>query len=75
MSINFFEYKVSNKYPPWPPKKKTIINTINPHSFCVAKKDKYFKEALLNSDIIVPDGIGIVLACRLVLGMKIDRIQ
>ena len=74
MSIIFFEYKVSNKYPPWPPIKKTIINTINPHSFCVAKRDKYFKEALLNSDILVPDGIGIVLACRLVLGVKIDRI-
>lgn len=41
---------------------RKIINTINPHSFYVADKDKDFKEALLKSDILLPDGIGIVYA-------------
>ena len=41
-----------------------VINTINPHSYCVAKRDLQFKEALLSSDILLPDGVGIVLAER-----------
>ena len=39
-----------------------IINTINPHSYCVALKDVDFRNALKNSDILLPDGIGIVWA-------------
>lgn len=42
--------------------KSKIINTINPHSYCVAKNDLNFDEALKKSDILLPDGIGIVLA-------------
>lgn len=39
-----------------------IINTINPHSYCISKKDKLFEKALKSSDILLPDGIGVVLA-------------
>ena len=39
-----------------------IVNTINPHSYITAKKDAEFKVALKDSDILIPDGIGIVLA-------------
>ena len=42
--------------------KKTIINTINAHSYTVAKKDKAFQLSLKRSDILLPDGSGIVLA-------------
>lgn len=43
---------------------KTIIATINPHSYVTAKSDLAFKEALLASDFLIPDGSGIVLAAR-----------
>ena len=45
--------------------KRCIIHTINPHSYCEAKKDRVFAEALLNSDILLPDGSGIVLATKI----------
>ena len=48
-----------------------IINTINPHSYCVAKKDLAFKEALKSSDILIPDGIGIVWAEKFLNGNNI----
>ena len=35
-------YKLTPSYPIFPVQKKIIINTINPHSYCVAKKDKAF---------------------------------
>ena len=54
--------------------KKTIINTINPHSFCVSKNDKIFQKALINSDILLPDGSGIVLAAKFLRGKKIKKI-
>lgn len=55
--------------------KKTIINTINPHSYIVAKKNLTFKKALYNSDILIPDGSGIVLAARYLNKEKIQKIS
>lgn len=46
------------------PRGKIIINTINAHSFNTAKKDPIFAEALEKSDILLPDGASIVMACR-----------
>ncbi len=54
--------------------KKCIINTINPHSYCEAKKDKQFAEALLSGDVLLPDGSGIVLAMKILTGEKIKKI-
>lgn len=53
---------------------KYIINTINPHSYVVAKGDLGFREALKNSDILLPDGIGIVYAARYLKGKDINRV-
>lgn len=53
---------------------KLVINTINPHSYVVAKKDKLFQVALQNSDILLPDGIGIVYASKWLNKIKIARI-
>lgn len=55
-------------------RKSLLINTINPHSYCVAKEDKKFQEALKNSDMLLPDGIGIVLAAKILNKEKIYRI-
>jgi len=54
--------------------KKLIINTINPHSYCLAKKDTFFDEALKKSDILIPDGIGIILASLFLNHIKINKI-
>lgn len=53
---------------------KTVINTINPHSYCEAKKDVFYNQALHQSDILLPDGIGIVWAIKTLNGKKITRI-
>jgi N-acetylglucosaminyldiphosphoundecaprenol N-acetyl-beta-D-mannosaminyltransferase len=44
--------------------KKIVVNTINAHSYIVAKSDKVFKKALISSDILLPDGEGIVLMAK-----------
>ena len=46
------------------PDGKLLINTINAHSYNTARKDKLFAEALTNGDVLIPDGVGIVKACR-----------
>ncbi|WP_298782535.1 WecB/TagA/CpsF family glycosyltransferase [uncultured Polaribacter sp.] len=53
---------------------KKVINTVNPHSYCVSKTDDAFSQALLNSDILLPDGSGIVLATKILRGKTINKI-
>jgi len=55
-------------------KTKKVINTINPHSYITAKSDEYFKESLNNSDVLIADGSGIVLAARQIYNRKIKKI-
>ncbi len=43
---------------------KSLINTINAYSFVQAQQDEEFQEALKNSDVLLPDGMAIVWACR-----------
>ena len=43
---------------------KILINTINAHSYNTAQKDEAFAEALSKGDFLIPDGAGIVKACR-----------
>ena len=54
--------------------KNIIINTINPHSYCLSRYDKLFNEALQSSDILLPDGTGIVLASKLINNQSITKI-
>lgn len=54
--------------------KKTIVNTINAHSYIVAKNDSKFKKALVSSDILLPDGEGVVLMVKKLKGEKIKKI-
>ncbi|MFS4482699.1 WecB/TagA/CpsF family glycosyltransferase [Hyunsoonleella sp. 2307UL5-6] len=57
-----------------PKGKKMVVNTINQYSYCIAEKDKQFKTALRVSDILLPDGVGIVVAAKWLLGKKIKKI-
>ncbi len=44
--------------------KRQVINTINPHSYVTAKSDKIFTTALKESDLLIADGSGIVMAAK-----------
>lgn len=46
------------------PTGKLLINTINAHSYNTAQKDELFAEALIKGDVLIPDGISIVKACK-----------
>ncbi|SHF98589.1 N-acetylglucosaminyldiphosphoundecaprenol N-acetyl-beta-D-mannosaminyltransferase [Arenibacter palladensis] len=67
-------HTITLDYPLLPVKKKTIINTINPHSYCISKQDKVFESALRESTVLLPDGIGIVWAAKVINGQKIHKI-
>lgn len=53
---------------------KSLVNTINQYSYIIAEKDLEFKKALQDADILLPDGIGIVVAAKLLEGKKIKKI-
>ena len=53
---------------------KQVVNTINPHSYVTAKSDAVFEEALRDSDILIPDGSGIVLAAKQINNEPITKI-
>ncbi len=46
------------------PEGKLLINTINAHSYNTARRDPLFAEALTQGDVLIPDGVSIVKACR-----------
>lgn len=54
--------------------KRQVINTINPHSYVTAKNDKLFTEALHDSDKLIADGSGIVIAAKQINKENIKKI-
>lgn len=46
------------------PEGKLLINTVNAHSFVTAQQDAAFADALRRSDVLLPDGISIIWACK-----------
>jgi len=74
-SCKFFEFDLANHDPgdivqeALATEQVSAINTINAHSFNVSLQDDQFHSALLASDALVADGIGIVWASR-ALGAK-----
>lgn len=55
------------------PDGKLLINTINAHSYNMARKDSLFAEALLKGDVLIPDGVSIVKAVKWLRGEIIER--
>lgn len=53
---------------------QTLINTINQYSYCMADIYPGFKNALVKSDILLPDGIGITLSIRMITGDRVIKI-
>lgn len=53
---------------------KCLINTINQYSYIAAQKDEDFKRALIESDLLLPDGIGITIALKILKGENVKKI-
>ena len=54
--------------------RQCIVNTINPHSLIVSLSDPEFHKALKSSDVLLPDGAGILFASHIINDRKIDKI-
>ena len=53
---------------------KALINTLNAHSFNTAQEDEEFQKALQCSYVLLPDGISVVWAMRILTGEKLQKI-
>jgi N-acetylglucosaminyldiphosphoundecaprenol N-acetyl-beta-D-mannosaminyltransferase len=74
-ALELFDYSIFNsKLEQIDTNSKCIINTLNQYSFVIAEKDILFKKALAESDVLLPDGVGIVAAFKLLKDIKIKKI-
>ena len=55
-------------------KGKITINTLNQYSYCLAENDTVFKSALSESDVLLPDGVSIVLSAKFLNGSEFQKI-
>lgn len=79
-TVDFFHYKLfsgnlNNLDITSPNSHPILINTLNPHSFYIAEKDEEFRKALVESDLLLADGIGIVYGNWLINGETLERIS
>ncbi|MFZ4796188.1 MAG: WecB/TagA/CpsF family glycosyltransferase [Bacteroidia bacterium] len=74
--MNFYlsRSKLYSKELSFLPNNTILISTINAHSFNILQKDRDFQLAIQNSDILIPDGISIVLASKLLSGQNLNKI-
>jgi N-acetylglucosaminyldiphosphoundecaprenol N-acetyl-beta-D-mannosaminyltransferase len=72
--MNLLGYTLTTAIPSEFGNKPSLISTINPHSYCIAKEDPNFENALQQSDYLFPDGVGIVWAAKFLKGKKIKKI-
>lgn len=56
-------------------KGKILISCLNAHCFNIVQKDKLYRSSLRKSDVILPDGIGIVWALRFLTGTILKKIS
>ena len=56
------------------PEKKILITTLNAHSYNITQKDEIFARSLAESDVLIPDGISVVWAVRLLTGTRLRKI-
>jgi len=53
---------------------KRLVCCLNQYSYCLAEEDEPFKQALRGADVLLPDGIGMVVAARWLDGVRIKKI-
>ena len=51
-----------------------VVATINPHSWVMARNDLSFRQALHSADCLIPDGVGLKYAARVLKGKRIEKI-
>ncbi|MCU7548278.1 WecB/TagA/CpsF family glycosyltransferase [Chitinophagaceae bacterium LB-8] len=74
-TVQLFDYDVFNaNLDQLDTNSKTLINTINLYSYAMAERDSHFKDALLESDVLLPDGVSIVIASKILANKKIKKI-
>lgn len=54
--------------------KKTFVITANPISVNTSKENESFKNAMLSADFVTPDGVGILLAAKMLNNRVTERI-
>lgn len=57
-----------------PTSRKYMVSCLNQYSYCIAEEDAQFKQALLHSEVLLLDGIGIVAAVRFLDRKSIRKI-
>ncbi|MGB5555902.1 MAG: WecB/TagA/CpsF family glycosyltransferase [Flavobacteriaceae bacterium] len=57
-----------------PKKRGLTVNTVNQYSYCLAKNDPEFKQVLQQSDVLLPDGIGIVWAAKFLNHTRLKKV-
>ena len=65
MSLYLSQTILYSKSLPELPTGRLLITTLNAHSYNVAQRDEAFAEALQKSDVLLPDGISVVWAAKL----------
>jgi N-acetylglucosaminyldiphosphoundecaprenol N-acetyl-beta-D-mannosaminyltransferase len=53
---------------------KTLFCTLNAHCYNLTKIDPYYLEALENSNVLLPDGVSIIWAIKLLTGQRLRKI-
>lgn len=74
MYLQFSKLPLFNKPLISLPSNKLLINTLNAHCYNIAQKDKAYTEALISSDILLPDGVSVVFAMRFLYGKHFTKI-
>ena len=54
---------------------KILISTINAHCHNIAHSDPEYYNALIKSEVLIPDGISVVWAVRWLTGEKLKKID
>jgi len=52
----------------------TVVLAVNPEKVMAARKDSAILSSLRNAGLLIPDGIGVVMAVRLLMREKIERV-
>lgn len=75
MNTKFFDYNIfSGTLDTISNGNKMVINTINQYSYCIAERDLEFKDALLKSDVLLPDGVAITASIKFLSGRTVKKI-
>lgn len=69
-----FKDKLLNQSVPEESEQKLLISTMNAYSFCILQKDVTFQKAILDSHLVLSDGISIVWALRFLTGQRLKKI-